>query len=46
MAALYLKPFLQQGLLAMTIPEKPTSSKRRYVTTEVGKKTLKAWADF
>ena len=24
-------------LLAMTIPEKPTSSKQRYVTTETGK---------
>jgi len=37
----YLKPLLQQGLLAMTIPEKPTSSKQRYVTTEAGKEALK-----
>ena len=37
----YLKPLLQQGLLAMTIPEKPTSSKQRYVTTETGKEALK-----
>ena len=37
----YLKPFLQQGLLAMTIPEKPTTSKQRYVTTKTGKETLK-----
>jgi ATP-dependent DNA helicase RecG len=41
MAALYLKPLLQQGLLAMTIPEKPTSSKQRYVTTETGNEVLK-----
>ena len=38
----YLKPLLQQGLLAMTIPEKPTSSKQRYITTEAGKEVLKA----
>jgi hypothetical protein len=33
----YLKLFSQQGLLAMTIPEKSTSSDQRYVTTETGK---------
>jgi hypothetical protein len=33
----YLKPLLHQGLLAITIPEKPTSSKQRYVTTEAEK---------
>ncbi|MCK4467153.1 MAG: hypothetical protein KAU60_02250, partial [Desulfobacterales bacterium] len=37
----YLKPLLKQELLAMTIPEKPTSSKQRYVTTEAGKEALK-----
>jgi predicted HTH transcriptional regulator len=37
----YLRPLLQQGLLAMTIPEKPTSSKQRYITTETGKEALK-----
>jgi len=37
----YLKPLLQQGVLAMTIPEKPTSSKQRYVTTKTGKEVLK-----
>ena len=37
----YLQPLLQQKLLAMTIPEKPTSSKQRYVTTETGKEALK-----
>jgi len=38
----YLNPLLQQGLLAMTIPEKPTSRKQRYITTEAGKEVLKA----
>ena len=37
----YLKPLLQQGLVAMIIPEKPTSSKQRYVTTEKGKEALR-----
>lgn len=37
----YLKPLLQQELLAMTIPEKPTSSKQRYITTQAGKEALK-----
>ncbi len=37
----YLKPLPQQELLAMTIPEKPTSSKQRYITTETGKEALK-----
>jgi predicted transcriptional regulator len=37
----YLKPLLQQGLLAMTIPDKPQSSKQRYITTETGKEALK-----
>ena len=39
----YLKPLLQQGVIAMTIPEKPTSNKQRYVTTEAGKEALKTW---
>ena len=37
----YLKPLLQQGILAMIIPEKPTSSKQRYVTTKTGNEVLK-----
>ena len=37
----YLKPLLQQGLLAMTIPAKPTSSKQRYIMTEAGNEALK-----
>ncbi|MDO9528616.1 MAG: hypothetical protein Q7J27_05575 [Syntrophales bacterium] len=36
----YLKPLLQQGLLVMTIPEKPTSSEQRHITTEAGNKVL------
>lgn len=35
-----LKPLLADGLLAMTIPDKPTSSKQRYRTTEQGKTVL------
>jgi ATP-dependent DNA helicase RecG len=42
----YLKPLLQQELLAMTILEKPTSSKQRYVTTEAGEEALKTRTNF
>jgi ATP-dependent DNA helicase RecG len=35
-----LAPLLEQGLLAMTIPEKPTSSKQRYRATEKARKLL------
>jgi predicted transcriptional regulator len=38
----YLKPLLQQGLVAMTIPEKPTSSKQRYGITVKGRKWLES----
>jgi ATP-dependent DNA helicase RecG len=34
----YLKPLLEEGLLAMTIPDKPTSSRQKYYTTAKGKK--------
>ncbi len=37
----YLLPIIDKGWLAMTIPEKPQSSKQRYVTTEKGKETLR-----
>ncbi len=30
-------PLIKQGLLKMTIPEKPRSSKQKYVVTEKGK---------
>lgn len=33
----YLQPAVDRGLLEMTIPDKPTSSKQRYVLTEAGK---------
>ena len=37
----YLLPIIDKGWLAMTIPEKPQSSKQRYITTEAGKEALK-----
>lgn len=33
----YLKPLLGEGLIEMTIPDKPRSSKQRYITTEKGR---------
>jgi len=42
----YLKRLLKQELLAMIIPEKPTSSKQQYVTTEAGKEALKTRTNF
>ncbi len=33
----YLQPALDQGLIALTIPDKPNSSKQQYVLTEKGK---------
>ena len=37
-----LNPLLAEGLLEMTIPDKPTSSKQRYRTTDKGKAQLAA----
>jgi len=37
-----LKPILEAGLVEMTIPDKPTSSKQRYRITEQGKQYLAA----
>lgn len=34
----YLQPALDKGLLEMTIPDKPKSSKQRYVLTRAGKR--------
>jgi Fic family protein len=36
----FLHPLIEQGLLEMTIPDKPRSSKQRYRTTEKGKAVL------
>ena len=35
-----IKPMLADGLLEMTIPDKPTSSKQRYRITEKGRNML------
>jgi ATP-dependent DNA helicase RecG len=35
-----VRPLLEAGLLAMTIPSKPKSSRQRYSTTEAGKRLL------
>jgi len=38
----YLQPALKEGLIEMTIPEKPRSSKQRYRLTGKGREFLKA----
>jgi ATP-dependent DNA helicase RecG len=35
-----LKPLIDEGFVQMTIPDKPTSSKQRYQTTEKGRALL------
>jgi len=37
----YLQPTIQNGLIEMTLPDKPRSSKQRYRLTELGKEILK-----
>ena len=36
----YLVPAIEQGLVALTLPDKPTSSKQQYYLTEKGKEIL------
>jgi ATP-dependent DNA helicase RecG len=40
-ADLYLKPALDAGVLEMTTPDKPQSSKQRYRLTELGQSLVK-----
>ena len=37
---LYLQPALRAGVIEMTIPDKPTSSKQKYRITAQGRKLL------
>jgi hypothetical protein len=41
----YLEQLLVAGWLEMTIPDKPRSSKQRYRTTDLGRKTLAQWSE-
>lgn len=36
----YLKPAIEEGLVALTIPDKPTSIKQQYYLTEKGEQLL------
>ena len=36
----YITPLLEEDILAMTIPGKPTSSRQQYSLTEKGKRLL------
>jgi len=36
----YLRPAIEQGLIEMTIPDKPRSSKQRYRLTDKGRRWL------
>ena len=36
----YLRPAMDQGLVEMTIPDKPRSSKQRYRLTDEGRRWL------
>lgn len=36
----YIKPLISEGLLAMTVPNKPNSRLQKYYTTEKGKSLL------
>ena len=34
---MYIDPLMKDGLLVYTIPDKPTSSNQKYITTEKGR---------
>jgi len=34
---MYVKPLMKDGLLAYTVPDKPTSSRQKYIITEKGR---------
>lgn len=34
----YLQPAIDAGLIALTIPDKPTSSKQQYILTDIGER--------
>jgi ATP-dependent DNA helicase RecG len=36
----YVTPLLEENVLAMTIPRKPTSSRQQYILTEKGQRLL------
>lgn len=36
----FINPLLHEGLIKMTIPDKPTSKNQRYITTEKGRALL------
>ena len=40
----HLAALIKAGLLEMTIPDKPRSSKQRYRTTDLGRKVLAQWS--
>ena len=37
----YIRPLLNEGLIEMTIPDKPQSSKQQYHTSEQGRKLIR-----
>ena len=36
----YINPLVNNGLLALTVPDKPSSPNQRYITTEKGRNVL------
>jgi len=40
----HVEKLIRAGLLEMTIPDKPRSSKQRYITTDLGRKVLAQWS--